>query len=526
MSSFHYVSLEEAHDTGSLPVPLHALIGVGLFLTSAFGVATTHMFQTEKRNEQLEAFLPRNTSLKQLAMGHGTSSTVIKEAPHCIFLYAGWAEQLQNIERAHVAAKAWVYGACFNANNSAADANNPSADTNVVASPTGSPGDVVKGVVLCWLGASSISFPDKLTLADKIHGYSATKGGPVRRGVVSAVRVDGTLCSAYWYFAALASEQEQDVTKPATKLRSLDCPMCNRTFSNSGNLRQHVRKHNKEQFTCPECHRNFSSKSHLVRHAAVHTGNLYYCNHSQCDKSYTSPDNLRRHMRSHDIDLNRGFCPECNRSFMKENLKRHMKLHSDQRPFCLQCNRSFPEEKSLQRHTKTHNRQPIPCDVCGAEFRDLAKMMRHRRTHTGDKPYVCDECGQRFARTDVLLTHKRLHTGERPYWCEECNQSFTRSNNFRNHKATHVKKHLCRKCNMSFTRMSDLTRHMRTHSGENHLQCLHCNMTFASKYGAQRHVLRAHSSAEQRPHVCQECGKSFAEGSELRVHERSHLPTD
>ncbi|KAJ5561468.1 hypothetical protein N7461_000229 [Penicillium sp. DV-2018c] len=48
-----------------------------------------------------------------------------------------------------------------------------------------------------------------------------------------------------------------------------------------------------------------------------------------------------------------------------------------------------------------------PCRFCKKEFKRLEHLKRHERIHTQEKPFIC-QCGRSFSRQDLLSRHERL----------------------------------------------------------------------------------------------------------------------
>lgn len=102
-------------------------------------------------------------------------------------------------------------------------------------------------------------------------------------------------------------------TKPRAQ-RIYVCPFegCKKCFSESGNLKTHLRTHvtllffhtppqtGERPFACefPGCDKAFTTKAHLVSHHYTHTGERpYAC--KACGKSYSRVGRLRIHERTH-----------------------------------------------------------------------------------------------------------------------------------------------------------------------------------------------------------------------------------
>ncbi|CAF4228563.1 unnamed protein product, partial [Rotaria magnacalcarata] len=54
-------------------------------------------------------------------------------------------------------------------------------------------------------------------------------------------------------------------------------------------------------FSCQFCERSFANSSDRKKHQHVHTSDKpYNCRVSGCDKTYTHPSSLRKHMKMHE----------------------------------------------------------------------------------------------------------------------------------------------------------------------------------------------------------------------------------
>nr|XP_018904908.1 PREDICTED: zinc finger protein OZF-like [Bemisia tabaci]XP_018904917.1 PREDICTED: zinc finger protein OZF-like [Bemisia tabaci] len=280
---------------------------------------------------------------------------------------------------------------------------------------------------------------------------------------------------------------------------------------------------------CPKCSKRFSVSYYLKKHLRIHSGERpFACN--LCPKRFGQKSTLINHQLCvHQIGEAKKFpCPYCERVFpMKDRLKLHIRVHTGEKPHkCCFCKQRFARGSQVIQHMRKHSQaRPYECDDCGAKFAARITLALHCKRHLGVLDYVCNICGKAFLRADGLQKHiTSLHYNVKAFKCKICNQQF--KGHILQHLQTHRKEKpfKCQHCPATFIQKSQLKVHERKHTGEKPYECQFCHKTFGHSTVLNMHV-RKHTG--ERPFKCLICENvAFFQLPHLKKHMKSIHKTD
>ncbi|XP_058825325.1 transcription factor grauzone-like [Topomyia yanbarensis] len=210
-------------------------------------------------------------------------------------------------------------------------------------------------------------------------------------------------------------------------------------------------------------------------------------------------------------------------------LELHYKNAHDERGYASCCLRKFGKKSRLYEHVCVHeNPEHFKCEICAKTFLNsfgLANHMMWKHTPDSEKPFSCDVCGNRFWKDYLLKQHMEYHLAleEKKFACKECDRHFGTNLLLKSHEQTvHglSASWVCDICAKGFPLKSALEFHRQQHTQEGRAamkaQCEHCKLWLKNVRSLRSHRKRCNSN----PVSCELCGRECSNIYALQGHKK------
>ncbi|XP_062544083.1 transcription factor grauzone-like [Armigeres subalbatus] len=228
------------------------------------------------------------------------------------------------------------------------------------------------------------------------------------------------------------------------------CDICGKTYADSSGLQIHKwwihTPISERPFKCDICGAAFVKDYLLKQHTKWHVNKerkTHFCD--ICNRSYSNSMQLRAHQQKKHGAVCDWVCDICAKGFIHRSLlEEHRLTHTEEglaslKMQCEKCQRWLINKKSYLRHRRRclDTSGPVTCDICGKESVNEAALMGHKNFHHSKRPlFRCTFCGKECKTQLRLKEHEATHTGVVLYQCPHCPRTSNSSSNMYTHKKT------------------------------------------------------------------------------------------
>lgn len=327
------------------------------------------------------------------------------------------------------------------------------------------------------------------------------------------------------------------------------CAVCQSSYTNKGNFKQHAEKHFKNGEFGP-VNGNSSApvppmvpqlgnfgKFLLFRKVAFLNflvldsgggGSLYQCH--ICQSTYSHPGNFKQHLLKHEREQ-RNMSSNIEGSHLNNVLQSAFADRVDNGDpcksyICHECNRTFKHPGNFKQHMASHNKpvmtHPPPPLAMSPELGGLKRpmpglvKMPEAEERSGRRIWECPECEQKFAVGKQLQTHmKSLHNIEMVLPPESAGEGEEE-----------------RAVSPPVGDADEGMKALAMAAGADRLALYNCDapacfQSFTTEGWLARHRSRSHGDLPSpgtgsRVYSCNQCGKEFFKLSKLTQHMKTH----
>lgn len=163
--------------------------------------------------------------------------------------------------------------------------------------------------------------------------------------------------------------------------RAHQCRYCSRGFNGKTALTNHIRSAHQEgaHFVCEVCGKGgYASTTALQAHIKRHDQQK----NEECDICGKFFFNVKVHKKRAHLQTEKIPCTECDRSYTKFNMPKHMKeFHSGIMNKCPYCPKEIRCRATYRVHVNLHLGVKYDCHFCPAQTSDPGNMYKHMQQH-------------------------------------------------------------------------------------------------------------------------------------------------
>nr|XP_034837894.1 zinc finger protein 98-like [Maniola hyperantus] len=221
----------------------------------------------------------------------------------------------------------------------------------------------------------------------------------------------------------------------------LACHLCSQTFQSFFLLNKHMSVHYSNA-VCDSCGKGFLSYQRLITHMESHKNGTYPC--EKCKKIFPSISKLKYHDDKIHGKLAKAKLAKCHKCLERfehhyEKVNHLKDVHGVSFTYaCDTCNLVFKTRHSLSMHVIKYHTQNIICEICRKTFSERCHLKKHMAIHTQERNYVCPICKKSYRYEKTLKQHLKSHNPDWKFTCGVCWTGFSNRTEYKTHRATHL----------------------------------------------------------------------------------------
>lgn len=197
---------------------------------------------------------------------------------------------------------------------------------------------------------------------------------------------------------------------------------------------------------------------------------------------------------------------------------------------CTKCDLRFFKLRNYLQHMRSKHKPPLRCGLCSCTYKTKTAYQAHMKRHARPKAvYACDGCDREFHSKHGLSYHLQ-HTCS-PSKCQLCHQVLESSDQLKQHllevhqveaddaQLVEGAKCVCFLCGV-VVKEANLDRHLQVHREERPFICNYCGKGFKFKPALRDHII---TELGMKDYVCEVCGRKFVKKCYLTKHSKQHL---
>ncbi|CAH8824993.1 unnamed protein product [Trichobilharzia szidati] len=197
---------------------------------------------------------------------------------------------------------------------------------------------------------------------------------------------------------------------PAT----LTCPICSLSIG-SRCFRRHLTLHQVDNpvFRCHLCQLTFQDQITTLTHWAMEHSNEWSKFVKKLNTNDTSTDILTQIQLSLKNNVNTTITTNnynSSKCDLKETISKTINLSELKEPINYSAKLSTTTTtNNNNNHNHNNDSRYVSCCVCLHRFGSQQDLQRHMRSHTGERPFICPYCGKEFSLKHSMHRHARVH---------------------------------------------------------------------------------------------------------------------